>query len=119
MIKDWPQLKELALSLDLPEVTFARPWGHETLKVFGKSWVYWAAKVDAAVFRCDVDEREALVQADPDTFLTHPHYTPHALILVAAGRIDPDWARARLIRTWRDAAPKRFLRVWDATRAAP
>jgi hypothetical protein len=115
MITKWADLRDLATGLDLPQVTFAYPWGHETLKVFGKSWVYWAAKVDAAVFRCDPAEREALVAADPGTFLMHPHYTPHALILVASGRIDPDWARARLIRTWRDAAPKRFLKVWDTT----
>ena len=116
MIADWQELKDLAVGLDLPEVTFAYPWGHETLKVFGKSWVYWAALVDAAVFRCDPAERELLVQADPATFIMHPHYTPHSLILVAAGKIDPDWARARLIRTWRDAAPKRFLKTWDAMR---
>jgi hypothetical protein len=57
-----------------------------------------------------------LQAADPVTFPVHPHYQPHALILVASGKLDPDWARARLIRTWRDAAPKRFLKTWDAMR---
>ena len=55
-----------------------------------------------------------LMQADPETFFLHPHYVAHALVLVRAGRIDPDWARARLIRQWRDAAPKRWLKAWDA-----
>ena len=32
MIHDWPQLREFALSLGLPEVTLAHPWGHEALK---------------------------------------------------------------------------------------
>ncbi len=117
MIRHWNELRDLAVGLDLPQVTFAYPWGHETLKVFGKSWVYWAAKLDAAVFRCELAEREALQAADPETFPVHPHYQPHALILVASGKLDPDWTRARLIRTWRDAAPNRFLKTWDAMQA--
>jgi hypothetical protein len=44
----------------------------------------------------------------------HPHYANHPLVLVRAGRIDPDWARPRLIRQWRDAAPKRWLKAWEA-----
>lgn len=117
MIRSWPDLRELALGLNLPEVALAYPWGHESLKAFGKGWAYWAHYVDAAVFICDKDERDFLRQSDPATFLTHPHYEAHRLLLVAAGRIDPDWARARLTRTWRDLAPKRFLKDWDARHA--
>lgn len=50
-----------------------------------------------------------LMAAEPETFLLHDHYTKHGLILVAAGRIDRDWAEARLRRTWRDLAPKRWF----------
>lgn len=116
MIRTWPQLRDFALGLDLPEVTIAYPWGHEALKAHGKLWCYWSVYEDAAVFKVDREEREALMQADPETFFLHPHYAPHALILVRAGRIDTDWARARLIRHWREAAPKRWLKAWDATR---
>ena len=98
----------------MPEVTLAYPFGHETLKAFGKNWVYWSMRTDAAVFKCDRDEREALMQADPDVFTNHPHYAPYPLLLVRPGHIDPDWAKARLTRTWRDLAPKRFLKDWDA-----
>jgi hypothetical protein len=117
MISDWSSLKALALDLNLPEVEIAYPWGHETLKAHGKHWTYWAALTDAAVFKSDKEERALLWQADPETFFSHPHYDPHNLILVRAGRIDPDWARARLLRTWRDMAPKRVLKTWDAGRA--
>jgi hypothetical protein len=113
MISTWPELRDLALGLNLPEVTLAFPFGHESLKAFGKGWCYWG-RIDAGVFICDKDERDALRAADPVTFPTHPHYEPYRLILVAAGRIDPDWARARLTRTWRDLAPRRFLKDWDA-----
>jgi hypothetical protein len=116
MIKDWPGLKGFALALDLPEVTLATPWGQEALKAFGKLWCHWSYYEDAAVFKADRDEREMLMEADPETFFLHPHYAPHKLVLVRAGRIDPDWARARLVAQWRAAAPKRFLKDWDAGR---
>jgi hypothetical protein len=112
-LPDWPALKAFALGLELPMITVDHPWGHEVLKAHGKLWCYWAAYEDAAVFKADHDEREALMHADPQTFFLHPHYAPHRLVLVRAGRIDPDWARARLIRQWRDAAPKRWLKAWD------
>jgi hypothetical protein len=114
MIPDWPTLKTFALALNLPQVTVDHPWGNECLKAHGKMWCWWSPYVDAAVFKAPKDEREMLITADPGTFFLHPHYSPHNLVLVRAGRIDRDWARARLIWQWRDAAPKRFLKEWDA-----
>lgn len=118
MITDWPGLKSLALSLDLPEVTEAHPWGHEVLKAHGKLWCYWGMMADGAVFRADKAEREMLLEADPQTFFLHPHYAPHNLVLVRPGRIDEGWARARLIAHWRDLAPKRWLKAWDHAQGA-
>lgn len=114
MIHSWPQLKALALGLDLPEVTIDHPWGNECLKAHGKMWCWWSPYADAAVFKASHTEREMLLEAEPETFTLHPHYTPHNLVLVRAGRIDAGWATARLIRQWRDAAPKRWLKAWDA-----
>lgn len=117
MLADWPALKAFALGFDLPMVTLAHPWGHEALKAHGKMWCWWSFYEDAAVFRADLDEREMLMQADPETFFLHPHYRVHALVLVRAGRIDPDWAGPRLLRDWRAAAPRRWLKAWDAAQA--
>lgn len=116
MIPDWPTLKAFALAMNLPQVTLAHPWGNEALKAHGKMWCWWSHYADAAVFKCDKDEREMLLSADPDTFMLHPHYAPHNLILVRAGRIDEGWAKARLLSQWRDAAPKRWLKAWDDAR---
>jgi len=117
LIRAWPELRDLALGLDLPGVTLDYPWGHETLKAHGKTWTYWAAMTDAAVFKADKEERAALQDLDPETFPSHPHYQPHRLILVRAGRLDPVWAKARLLATWREMAPRRLLKDWDAHNA--
>jgi hypothetical protein len=119
MISDWLSLKSFALSLNLPMVTLDHPWGNECLKAHGKMWCWWSPYEDAAVFRASQDEREMLMQADPETFFLHPHYLNHDLMLVRAGHIDPSWARPRLIRDWRAAAPKRWLKQWDAEQTAP
>ncbi len=89
-------IEGFALALDLPEVTLAKPWGQEALKAFAKLWCHWSYHEDAAVFQADRDEREMLMEADPQTFFLHPHYAAHDLVLVRAGRIAPDWARARI-----------------------
>ena len=116
MLQTWEDLKTLALSLDLPHVELGTSWGNETLKAHGKMWTWWSPYVEAAVFKGSIEERDILMAAAPDTFILHPHYAKHGLILVAAGQIDRAWAAARLQSTWRGMAPKRFLKEWDAAR---
>lgn len=116
MIQTWPEMKAFALSLGLPQVEETKSWGNEVLKAHGKLWVWWSPYVEAALFKCDIEERDTLRMADPDTFLHHSHYEKHGLLLVAAGRIEPDWAKARLTSTWRTLAPKKFLMTYDAER---
>ena len=118
MIHTWEELKTLGLSLNLPKVEVATSWGNENLKAHGKMWCWWSPYVDAAIFKGSMEEREMLMAADPDTFILHPHYAKHGCLLVAAGRIDPGWAEARLRQSWRDMAPKRFLKEWDAEHGA-
>ncbi|WP_323035732.1 MmcQ/YjbR family DNA-binding protein [Pararhodobacter sp.] len=114
MINSYAELRDVALSLNLPRVEDGTAWGNACLRAHGKMWVWWSPYVDAAVFKCDFDEREMLLEADPETFVLHPHYRAHKLILVMGGRLDPDWAKVRLIQQWRAAAPKRWLKTWDA-----
>jgi len=113
-LANWADLRDFALSLGLPQVEDAISWGNPNLKAHGKMWVWWSPYVEAAVFKCPFDESEFLRAADPATFLHHPHYQNHPLILVAAGRIDPAWAEARLRRSWAELAPKRWLKTWQA-----
>lgn len=114
MLETYAGLRLLALSLNLPRVEDGTGWGNSCLRAHGKMWVWWSPYMDAAVFSCLRDERDMLLAADPDTFALHPHYAAHPLILVRAGHIDPGWAKARLTARWRDLAPKRWLKDWDA-----
>lgn len=108
----------LALSLERTGVTEAVSWGQPCLKAFGKLWFFWSPRENAPVFKVSRDERDMLVEADPDTFFYTPHYAAHALVLARPDRIDRAWIRANLIRVWRELATKRALKEWDAEHGA-
>jgi hypothetical protein len=108
------KLKKLALSLKLPHVAEATSWGQPCLKAHGKLWVWWSPHEDAPVFKIAREQREMLLELDPKRFFVTPHYKPHALILVRPDKLDADWARAALRRSWREMAPKRVLKAYDA-----
>jgi hypothetical protein len=112
----WDSLKALALDLDLPGVSEAASGG-PALKAHGRLWVWWSPHEDAPVFKVPFEEREFLIEADPDTFFFTPHYRDYPHVLVRPEKLDPDWARANLIRVWRAQAPKRLLKAYDAAQA--
>jgi hypothetical protein len=112
----WDSLKVLALGLDLPGVKEAASGG-PALKAHGKLWVWWSPHEDAPVFKVPFEEREFLIEVDPETFFFTPHYRNYPMVLVRPDKLDPDWARANLIRVWRSQAPKRLLKAYDAAPA--
>ncbi|MGF1543722.1 MAG: MmcQ/YjbR family DNA-binding protein [Parvularculaceae bacterium] len=111
-------VRDLALSLDLPGVVEATSWGQPCLKAHGKLWFFWSPSEDAPVFKVPYEEREMLCEAEPDVFFYTDHYKAHKLILVRPEKLDFDWARDNLIRTWRAQAPKRLLKTFDDERGA-
>jgi hypothetical protein len=111
---DWNRLKTMALKLDLPGVEETTSCGQPTLKAHGKLWVWWSPHEDAPVFKVPIEEREMLVEADPATFFFTPHYKSHPLVLVRPEKLDLKWAKANLIRVWREQAPKKVLKAYEA-----
>ena len=59
-------------------------------------------------------KREILVDAEPERFFFTTHYRNHPLVLMRPEELDPEWAKANLIRVWRAQAPKRLLKEFDA-----
>ena len=112
----WDRLKRLALGLALPGVEETTTHGQPTLKAHGKLWVWWSPHEDAPVFKVPIDERDMLVEAAPDTYFFTPHYKDHPMVLVRPEKLDLGWARANLLRVWRDQAPKRVLNAYDGSR---
>ena len=114
--RDWDRIKRMALRLGLPGVEETTSLGQPTLKAHGKLWVWWSPHEDAPVFKVPVEERDMLVEADPERFFVTPHYKGHPLVLVRPEKLDLEWAKVNLIRVWRAQAPKRVLAAYDASR---
>ncbi|MBY0421535.1 MAG: MmcQ/YjbR family DNA-binding protein [Parvularculaceae bacterium] len=111
---DYPALRDLALSLGYPDITEAVSWGQPCLKVNGKLWFFWSPTENAPVFKVSFDERDFLVDAEPDVYFYTDHYRNHALVLARPDRVDADWIRANLARVWRSLAKKKDVKAWDA-----
>jgi hypothetical protein len=112
-LNNWEALRNFAIGLGLPNVEDAVSWGQPNLKAHGKMWVWWNAGENAGVFKTRFEERDFLLEVDPDTFFITPHYRNWPLILARADRLDPSWVGANLRRVWRAQAKKTFLKKWD------
>ncbi|MBI1339596.1 hypothetical protein GC169_05205 [bacterium] len=120
-LSGWPDYRDFALGLGLPELTETTAWGSPCIKAHGKLWAWWppAHYANAPAFKVDRDEFEFLLEAAPETFFTSDHHRPYSIILMRPDRFDADWARRNLTQSWRALAPRRFLKAWDARSPAP
>jgi hypothetical protein len=66
---------------------------------------------DSLVVRLDVDEREMLMDADPDAFYLTDHYRPYPAVLVRLSRVEAGTLERLLTQHWRQAAPKRLVKA--------
>jgi hypothetical protein len=106
-----------AMVLAMPGVERATSYGHEGFKAFGKFLTRLRSEDNSLVLRVSFDEREMLMEADPETFHLTPHYKDYPAVLARLERLDEATAKSFLDRTWRAAAPKKFLKEYDAGRA--
>jgi hypothetical protein len=113
----WPTFRQLALDLGLPNVIETTSWGQPTLKAHGKLWCWWSPHEDAPVFKVSFEERDFLLEMEPDIFFVTPHYKPHSLVLARPDKVDLDWAKANLLRVWREMAPKKLLKAYDESQS--
>ena len=107
-----------ALALALPEVEETISYGKPAFKAFGK-FLTRVRKEDKSVVLTGVefDEREMLMEAEPDTFFITAHYKDYPAVLARLVTVDPGTVKSFLDRRWRQCAPKTFLKKWDAARA--
>jgi hypothetical protein len=106
-----------AMALSFPEVEEGLSYGHPSFKAFGK-FLTRLRKEDNSLVLVGVtfDEREMLMEAEPEVFHITPHYKDYPSVLARLETVDPGTVRSFLERRWRACAPKKFLKEWDAAR---
>lgn len=114
----WEEVRKIAL--EFPLVEEGTSYGTPAFKVKGKFLTRLRSE-DASLVLVGVpfDEREMLLEAEPDTFHFTAHYKDYPAVLARMETLHPGSFRAFLERRWRVLAPKTVVKAWDAARATP
>lgn len=102
---DWDHVTRIALAL--PLTTLGSSYGTPSLKVRGK---VLARLRDAGIMTLKIEDglREALLDAQPDVFLTTAHYDGYPIALVRLENADPDQIAALVHRGWGGLVPMKL-----------
>lgn len=60
-----------------------------------------------------IDEREMLMEMDPDTYHLTEHYRDYPIVLVRLANINEAALRKMLERRWREIAPKKLQKTFE------
>jgi hypothetical protein len=105
----------LRVSSRFPGLEESTSWGTPALKVRGKFVCRMRTDPDALVMRVtDMGERGALMQGDPATFFSTPHYDGYPAVLIRLERVDPVELAELIEDAWRLGAPKKLIAEFEA-----
>ncbi|WP_309642799.1 MmcQ/YjbR family DNA-binding protein [Phenylobacterium sp.] len=110
-------VREIALSF--PGAEEGSSYGQPSFKIHGKFFTRLRAE-DQSVVLLDVshDEREMLMEAEPQTFHITPHYKDFPSVLARIENLHAGSFRNFLDRRWRKIAPKKAVKAADAEKTA-
>ncbi len=105
------------IALAFPGATEGNSYGQPAFLV-NKKFFTRLRRDDASLVLMEVsfDEREMLIEAEPDTFHFTPHYKDYPAVLARMKSLHPGSFRNFLERRWRKIAPKTAVKAWDAAK---
>jgi hypothetical protein len=104
-----------AIVMSFPMAEKGRSYGRPSYKVNGKFFTRLRREDDSVVL-LDIpfDEREMLMEAEPQTFHFTAHYKDYPSVLARMASLHPGSFRNFLERRWRKIAPKKLVKERDA-----
>jgi len=106
------QLKKIALSF--PEANEKPSYGKPSYFVAKKFFTRLRAEDNSVVFIVDgMDQRDLMLELDPQTYHITDHYKDYPAVLVRMERISTEELQTMLARRWRKIAPKKLLKEMD------
>ena len=107
------EVRDLVLSM--PETEEGSSYGLPAFKTGGKFLTRIRSEDDSlVVYVPSIDERDMLIESEPQTFHLTDHYRDYPIVLARIATVDRAWLEAALHRRWRRCAPKRVVKAWDA-----
>jgi hypothetical protein len=107
-----------AIVMAFPGAEKGMSYGQPSYKVNGKFFTR-LRREDASLVLLEVsfDEREMLIEADPETFHFTPHYKDYPSVLARIATLHPGSLKNFLERRWRRIAPKKLVKERDSAGA--
>ena len=103
------------VALSLPGTTEKPSYGQPGFRVKDRLFARIREEGDLLVlWVSDLDEKAALLAADPAKFTTTPHYEGHPLVLVRMEAVEVDELHELLSEAWIVRAPKRLRAEFEA-----
>ncbi len=99
----------------LPGVEVSTSYGTPALKVAGKLLTRLRPEDNSLTLHdVPVEERETLIETQPEIFHTTPHYDGHPIVLARLALISEPDLQGFLTRRWRTIAPRRVVAAFNA-----
>src|ERR1700734_3726532 len=98
-------IRKIALELD--DVEEGTSYGTPAFKVRGELFARLRDDIGALVVRMSIEDRQELMEADPETYFITDHYLNYPWILVNLARVTPDAMRDLLRGAWRWASAEK------------
>jgi hypothetical protein len=106
-------LRDIALSL--PEATEKPMHGTPAFYVKTKFFTKLSHDGRTAVLHVDsLEEKDALLAAEPGKLTTTPHYDGYRMVLVVLAKVTKSELEELVTESWRLRAPKKLLAAFDA-----
>jgi hypothetical protein len=109
----WEMVRQLAL--ELPGAEEGTSYGTPAVKVGGKLMLRLREDGETFAVSCDYNERELLMEEQPEIFHITDHYLKYPWVLVRLSTVRPDQLTDLLKRAWRRVAPRRLVDKFHLT----
>jgi hypothetical protein len=106
-----------SLALALPETSERLSYGTPAFFAGKILFARLHEDMETLALKVSFDERDMLMQTQPDVFFVTPHYLNWPMVLVHIAGIDAVQLEERLEVAWRIAATKRMETAFDASRS--
>lgn len=99
--------------LALPGVEEGPCYGTPGFRVKGKFLARIREDGESLVVKVGFDTRDMLMEAEPGTFYTEPHYHGYPSVLIHLSKVKREALRSILENAWRTKAPKKLVASYD------
>jgi hypothetical protein len=110
----YAQVRDWVLALPGGEEVMVAEWGHPTLRVNNRMFASGSDESDTMSVKASKEDQAALISSQPGTFRVAAYTGRYGWVQVSLSTVDPDELRELVVEAWRQTAPKRLVRAYDA-----